>query len=113
MSGFAAVETILEGKTCGQASCHGTTATPAGGLSLKLPPLTSDATYNYNHITCSSPFDTYNPPAGHFVSYFCTNSTTPSAGHNGNVYSVGDCTAIYNWAMTGGTGTNLAVCPAP
>ncbi len=120
------IEPILDKATCGRNGCHDTT-TKSGGTGLSTLPVVTSPTLvqlsaNLASIACNSPLDSFQPPAGRFLTYFCSSSTTAYTGATGSTSDHipgkvtggtivdADCVKMYGWVSSGGTGT-LGACP--
>lgn len=113
------VQPILDAKTCGRAGCH---MPPSGGGGVNLVTMPTVATpankiTNVSYIACNGPLDTFQPAAGSFLTFFCTNATTPQTASThvpsryvAGTFTAADCTAMFNWVATGSAGA-LPSCP--
>ena len=119
----ANVQPILDGKTCGRSTACHMGPTGGGGVILVTAPATvaaADKIANVGQVACVGPLDSFQPPAGSFLTFFCTNATTPTTSSThvpsrfpappaAGSFTMGDCTAMFNWVASGGTG-NLPTC---
>ena len=119
------IEPILENKTavaggCGLGGCHDITTHSNNLVLVTASPVSAaDVQKNYQHLTCQSHLDSYQPPAGPFVNYFCligppltVNTSGTHQGSGGRtVLSSNDCIALVNWVQSGGASGSIPQCP--
>ncbi len=92
-------EPFLTGQGCGAGGCHGGAGTGSSGHAYAVG---TDPTANYNATVCAPRLSAWgSPPAGNFLSKFCTNATTAGISHQGKTATNQNCIDFYAWASEG------------
>ena len=115
----SSVQPILDAKMCGTVGCHDI-GTRSGNVPLRTKPTVAnpsagDMQSNLAALTCIGPLDSYSPPSGIVLDYFCNSSGAPAATSDHvpskvAKFDAASCTALYAWVATGSPGP-LGTCP--
>lgn len=100
---FAAVQAAYVEETCGMAGCH---IPPTGTSNLALytdgAASTAEVAMNATATSCGSRVDTYDPPTGVIVAYFCNaNGTAMATQHSGRTFTDPQCASLLAWLESG------------
>lgn len=100
---FTAVQATYVEETCGQTGCH----TPPTGTSDLAIYDTAGATaaqveMNATETSCGSRVNSYDPPSGVIVAYFCNaNGTALASQHSARTFTDAQCASLLAWLESG------------
>lgn len=100
---FGAVQATFVEETCGQTGCH---IPPTGTSNLAIYDTagasTAEVALNATQTSCGSRVDTYDPPSGVIVAYFCNaNGTAMATQHSARTLTDPQCASLLAWLESG------------
>lgn len=100
---FTPVQATFVEETCGQTGCH---IPPTGTSDLVIYDTAgasaAEVAMNATAVSCGSRVDSYDPPSGVVVAYFCNaNGTALATQHSARTFTDAQCASLLAWLESG------------